>query len=346
MRDKTHADTDVGELELRNYDEVHEVRPPPPLPVDRHEHPQSRQSEGSYTSIPEEMGFHVSVNNDEQTFKESNDYEDVDNSRMTDEAMGYLSGATYRPNYTEMDYDQRKLDLEQSSGQNTTEFNHDSPLYGNAPMLETAIQYKQMEELDGDIIDQIDYQNVTIVQTSVGNTAEAEAIRELHTGGIHLHSPGASEDDVDYLSVESFDMKDTSKSDVVSGNQPNVSQAAVHPDAVSLNSGTLLYENFDPHQYLPGADEHAATFETNRYRSGVDEYVYQHNGIQPQYQDTLNLAVPEEAMEEDLYINVEASRLQAQILADKDMHFNPTISADEDELNYENTTPEMFQRMH
>lgn len=322
---------------------------------------------GNYTNVPEEMGFHVSVDAhdiDETTHNfESGvkwdmsttgySYDDVGTS---DEAMGYLSGATYRQNYREMDdmgYNKEKVDLSRP-GHQTTELN-DSALYGNVSLLGTAIQYDNVEGIEGDIIDEVDYENVTIVRANMATGSTSDAHKSQGKGN-HTHSP-SNVSDMDYLSVESFD-GNTPESKTVFGNQEvggsrgavktahqstyhrdALAPGPVHPDTGSLNS--LLYENFDPHRRLPETVQPTANFAANKYTSGIDEYVYQLDQVQPDYKDAFNMAaqgVHETVAEnDDLYMNVSASRLQAEMFADRNVSLS-TAPADEDEMNYENTT--------
>ena len=345
------------------------IPPPPPPPPPGYANKQE-QNPPSGRNLPEEIGFHVSV---EQSIEESNkldipmsmaNYEDVAfDTGLTDEAMGYLSGATYRPDYTEMGNMDHRQEKVGQSDQCTTEFdggplygnstmletainynNMDGmegdiidqcttefdggPLYGNSTMLETAINYDNMDGMEGDIIDQIDYQNVTIVRTTGEEPGGVQTTFKPHTGGVNSHSPGGSGDEIDYVSVDSYNMQN-SEGDTVFGKKPdlpnslaNAGTLQIHYDEPSRNSATLSYENFDPHQCPPlaGPDNHMA-----KYTSGVDEYVYQDNCLQPPHMD----AMPPEETEEDFYVNVEASRLQAQIHATKDMPRSMTPASDD-----------------
>lgn len=324
--------------------EIEVPLPPPPPPPPPSQPPAGpHQSElGGYTSIPEEMGFHVSIDtHDEQngnfegstkweasTGGYSFNYDAMETRDMRDEAMGYLSGATYM----------RDTGPSQKKDHSTT----DSALYGNSSMLVTAIQYEEMDGIKGEIIDEIDYENVTIVRTT-GNTSGCLAIGEdFQARGNHAHSPG-NESDLDYLSVESFDTK--SLDSPLAGAHQSVHHAStlasgpVHPpDVVCLNSAKLPYEYYDPPQ-------RASEFETSLYANGMDEYAYELNHLQPYYEDTVVVEQRRAVTEnDDLYMNVGDSGMLAQGFAESDMSHSSMVPADEDE-NYENTMPMMYEDM-
>ena len=142
---------------------------------------------------------------------------------MADEAMGYLSGATYRQDYhLEMEnlgHGQEKVDL---TIYDDTELSSDAH-YGNVPSLQAAIKFDSLEGIKGNIIEEIDYENVTIVKTDTARECD-----EAHTpGGMRdrggeenfppthsSHLYGSSIDnEQDYLNMESFEAEKNARDD-------------------------------------------------------------------------------------------------------------------------------------
>lgn len=133
---------------------------------ERHMQEDSAQKEASYQNMPDEIGFPVSAHIRQLTgSQEQKTTTEVEKDRFEtpDEAAGYLTAITYRQNHREnYDHDDdEKLDL---SEHKTSDFGGNA-IYANAPMLETAFQYD--ESIEGEVIEEIDYQNVTIVRTNV-----------------------------------------------------------------------------------------------------------------------------------------------------------------------------------
>lgn len=313
------------EPELKNYTDTHEGN------NNNNDHFQQQQNSPEYASLketahwpepgsnvdlPDEIGFHISVdvhdmdelsheqkepsppNFDARNYAETQD--------MTDEAMGYLTGATYR-HYREMDEMGEKVGLSRSSAQNTTEFD-ESPLYGNMPLLETALEYDPLEGIEGEVIEEIDYQNVTIVHTKLAHS--------MHSSSNDL--------DGDYVSVESFDEDQTTgtggDSNAFEMNGARFSPRALHassqhaiqeknatslsayPDAASLKSN-MSYENFDPthcqtDQYTPGTHQAAHGIEQNAHKCHTEA----HSKDASYYSEAL-------LEDNDIYVNVTSQSL-------------------------------------
>lgn len=137
---------------------------------------------------------------------------------MRDEAMGYLSGATYRQGYhLEMENmgghdDHHKVDLTEYED---TDLIDSETQYGNVPpSLKAAIRFDSLEGIRGNIIEEIDYENVTIVKTDTPRGGD-EGPPQGGTRGDPPHSShlyGSSADnEQDYLNVESFEVERNSR---------------------------------------------------------------------------------------------------------------------------------------
>lgn len=249
--------------------------------------------------IPEEMGFHVSVdvhsNNGPQM---SNTNLGPENSMtqqdMRDEAAGYLRGATYRQNH-----EMEEMAVAYSSHADPSA-ELESSLYCNTStaLLETAIPYECVEDIKGKLLDQIDYQNVTIVRTTVDpeGGAAGDIVEVMRGGGNYSQSPS----DVEYLSVDSFEIKGVERADskdevFLSAQQKAPSPGlSGKPDASIFKTGQS-YENFDP-QNLPAPSRKPAKNSPNKWSDAGgwkdDKSVAQSPKAEP----------PEPAT--DLYMNV------------------------------------------
>lgn len=187
---------------------------------------------------------------------------DAKQKEMADEAAGYLvGGATYQ-------YDQEKRDLSPMS----TMEREGCALYAG---METALRYDQREEIKGEVIEEVDYQNVTVVRTHLLEESTIIYAGEKEESRNHAHETDDNEDDMDYISVESFEMPGGGGGGAEVGGGYSTRAPRHQPtfrtdpptalplvsDAVSVKS-SQSYENFDPRQMRvkagdklgPGAD--------------------------------------------------------------------------------------------
>lgn len=227
--------------------------------------------QGGYNhDVPEEMGFEVSV--DPGDMDEYVDTEERPSTakwdlsstsrypfnsdtvgggqlrEMTDEAMGYLSGATYRQDYHfEMDnlgHNQDKVDLTEYED---TRLSSDTQ-YDNVSSLKAAIKFDSLEGIKGYIIEEIDYENVTVIKT---DTARGSDKAPGGKGGDENFPPHSShlygssiDNEQDYLNVESFETEQNSKENFSFRNpmeEPlrELSHLQVAPEASGYHQGSL-----------------------------------------------------------------------------------------------------------
>lgn len=270
-----HADID--EPQLQSYRDIPNDPQLPNQEVARLHSLELNQGE------PDEICFHVSTDvHDMYEPEESVDTTDFKKNlsspptnEMTDDAAGYLTRATYRYNreMDEMGYNQEKRDLSCFADPDIAEL-EGCALYGNTS-LETALHYDQMEDIEGEIIEEVDYQNVTIVRTQF---AQASLESEDVAGG-HTHSCSD-----DYVSVGG----DSGDEDMEGNSHTlgvNFSEGAchrnIHQDTTSFKS-SQSYENFDPHQHRASTkalghkmqeDVHAFTSESSQHDTDNDLYM-------------------------------------------------------------------------
>ena len=316
--------------------------------------------------IPDEIGFHVSVDvhsHSNTPTLESDparrlstdktqlhfDRHEAEKRAMEDEAMGYLTRATYHQNYHEMDamsYDQGMFDA--SKSQETTEFVHhddDSHQPGGRPRLETAISFAEMETIEGEIIDQVDYENVTLVRTKIERSRMSSSVRDISYSSSTDH-------DQDYLNMDA------------EGNQiwdDRVPPTGVHktgglqppggkPETLSVKSA-VSYENFDPvTKYVPksglgvnqnvhpadlGVDYNAHD-DPSQLRVTVSEQFITGEGDAER-----NPAHDMVAGEEDLYMNVPSLSQRAAAVSSGAAAGG---GGGEGEMTYENIAPRMYKQ--
>lgn len=257
-------ETDVDEPQLQGYRDTHDQH-------NRQEVTRLHQLELELDhGGPDEVGFHVSVDvhdmyeeaEDTTGFKRdlsssaTNPFHVYDSTEVTDETAGYLTRATYRYNQ-EMDEIQNLShlpdpDIAELEG---------CALYGNTS-TEMGLNYDQMEEIEGEIVEEVDYQNVTVVRTQLGHTT-------LEMEDANGHSPSCSDDcDQDYVSVDisgDSDEEDACDDAIHNSHMLGVEFAegahhrTAHKDATSLKS-SQSYENFDPRQHRARTKQHEPKF--------------------------------------------------------------------------------------
>ena len=359
-------DMNAKEPELRDYTELNPQQdyvdmedgnrnfPPPPL--------------RELPDIPDEIGFHVSVDvhshsaspepdsaNAGATFAAENPfshgYTDAEKQALEDEAMGYLTRATYHQNYREMDemyYNQEKFDISQSPVHDATEFNDTS---GERPLLVTAVSLQPVEAIEGEIIERVDYENVTLTRTKVKSSESSSTSRERsRSSGVDF--------DQDYLNMDSegkqiWDQRMPKFKGLLGashGGEDNLEPPVRQQDAASVKS-SVSYENFDPvHQCVPTTElTHKSTdravghkvhdtYEPNGFGETIQEPLVDENSFTRGAHDSHTLNT-EAGIEEDFYVNVPTQSQRAEasgIPAD--------TTGSTDQLDYENIALGVYQQ--
>lgn len=337
-------------LELPDYVDMEDGDrniPPPPL--------------RELPEIPDEIGFAVSVDVHSRSQSPTNadttnsgamltaensyppDYTDTEKLAIED---GYLTRATYHQNYREMDemyYNQEDLDTSQALANDSTEFSDPS---GERPLLVTAVALQPVESIEGEVIERIDYENVTLTRTRIKSSESSDASKEC--------SLSSADHDQDYLNMDEegnqiWDQRAPnfkSPSRVLYQEDNLKPPAASQHDATSVKSA-ISYENFDPVHQCVRKDEVAShahetdSHSTHDYNSGRFGEIPQESRL-----TNTNLSTTEghgssthnteAGIEEDLYVNVPTHSQVAPI--------SDVAGSLDDEFDYENIASGAYQQ--
>lgn len=201
-------------------------------------------------NAPQEIEIHLE-NMDEASTNPENTQSQVtmnpfykNNAESQMEDPGYLTGATYRNmsslgrDATDQDYIDQIIDEPVNYNDSTT------------VISDCAAQFVSMNNIEGEIVEEVDYQNVTIIKTKkkhagdyyddiVGGRGPAES---------DVKSAADDYDDDDYLSIDSNIKEDLASNDFDYGQQEenlyeNVSRPAHYHDNRSHDAESMDYEN-------------------------------------------------------------------------------------------------------
>ena len=232
--------------------------------------PQLTEYAPNESNAPQEMIVHVTVEQDspekmnsestakfEQSLVTLNPfYSDLPEAKLNE----IETGATSRHDYLAgEDYNQEKME---------TPNQHKVATDIKSSTVESALHFDQVEDIEGDIIEEIDYQNVTIIRTKV--TMETEVAMEGAKGAststvanqvvqAEIHSSCLSVDSKDYINVEIDHTSPTNCDERAFSDYPiestfrQIESSSENPDTKNVDSSDV-YHNFAHPKRILGAD--------------------------------------------------------------------------------------------